>query len=104
MFNIEDILSEDYSHYPEDAKEYLKKFNESLREAIKEELKEDKIKGVKENMAEDKDYLVDVLEEIFENGFKGYNNMSTRALVNTYLSHKEQKDFINLIEKVSNKL
>ncbi|MDT8717939.1 hypothetical protein IAI10_14840 [Clostridium sp. 19966] len=104
MFNIEDILSEDYSKYPEDAKEYLIKFNQKLRESIKEELIQDKMDMVMKNVNNDKEYLVGVLEEILENGFKGYNNMSTRALVNTYLSQKDQQDFIGLIEKVSNAL
>ncbi len=51
-----------------------------------------------------KDYFIDVLTEILENGCKGYNTMSTKALLNIYLNVKTEEDFINLIEKISNEV
>lgn len=101
LIKIEDILSENYSSYPEESRSYMEKFNESLRENIQEELTQDIRDKVMSNVEKDKDYLMDVLTEILEKGCKGYNSKSTRALLNEYLAKKNEKQFAKLIDKVS---
>lgn len=104
MFSIEDLMTGNISSYPEDVQEYMKVFTEKLREHIVEELIRDKADKIMKNIDKSKDYLIDVLGNILENGHKGYNNMSTRTLVNIYLETKGQEDFINLLEKVEAEL
>lgn len=101
MFKIEDILSGDYSKYPEELQRYMINFNEKLRENIKKELTNDIADKVMKDIDKSKEYLMNVLTDILEKGCKGYDNMSTRALLNTYLTSKSEEDFIKLIEKVN---
>ncbi|GAA0720585.1 hypothetical protein GCM10008905_09930 [Clostridium malenominatum] len=93
MFKIEDLLSENFSEYPEEVREYLQRFSEDLREALKEEL-------VK-HMAEEMLTNIDKLSSILNNGHKGYNNMTTRTLLDLYLEIKKEEDFIMLLESLS---
>ncbi|EJO5346527.1 hypothetical protein NRP93_000577 [Clostridium botulinum] len=104
MVKIEDILSGDFSSYPEKAQIYMKNYAEKLREQIKMELINDKADKMLKNIDKSKDYFIDVLTEILENGCKGYNKMSTKTLLNIYLNIKTEEDFINLIEKVSSQV
>lgn len=104
MVKIEDILSGNFSSYPEETQIYMKNYTEKLREHIKTELINDKSNKMLKDIDRSKDYFIDVLTEILENGFKGYNTMSTTALLNIYLNVKSEKDFINLIEKVSSEV
>lgn len=101
---MEDILCGDFSAYPEETQTYMKVFSEKLREHIKAELINDKADRMLKDIDKSKDYFIDVLGEILENGCKGYNNMSTRALLNIYLNIKHEEDFMNLIDIVSNEV
>lgn len=94
MFNMEDVLSGNLSSYPVETQEYLKKYTEELRESIKEEL----INKLAYISRED---LVDMLTEVLENGFKGYNKMSTRILLNIYLEKNNEENFIKLLENIN---
>ncbi|MCW6087480.1 hypothetical protein, partial [Clostridium sporogenes] len=101
---IEDILSGNFSSYPEETQIYMKNFAEKLKNYIKTELINDKADKMLKDIDKSKDYFIDVLTEILENGCKGYNTMSTKALLNIYLNVKTEEDFINLIEKISNEV
>lgn len=101
---MEDILSENFSSYPEEVQVYMKSYTERLKEHIKEELVKHKADRMLKDIDKSKDYFINTLTEILENGCKGYNNMSTRALLNIYLNVKSEKDFMNLIEKVSTEM
>jgi predicted transcriptional regulator len=98
---IEDILSGDFSEYPEETQTVMKEYTEKLREAIKEEL----IKDISYNMLKDidksKDYFMNVLTDILDNGYKGLSKMSTRSLIDKYLEKKNEQDFFILLEKVN---
>ena len=98
---IEDIMSGDFSEYPEDTQIIMKEYTENLREAIKEEL----IKDISYNMLKDidksKDYFMNVLTDILDNGYKGLSKMSTRSLIDKYLEKKNEQDFFILLEKVN---
>ncbi|MCA1074914.1 hypothetical protein K9O30_14515 [Clostridium bowmanii] len=98
---IEDIMSGDFSEYPEDTQIVMKEYTENLREAIKQEL----IKDISYNMLKDidksKDYFMNVLTDILDNGYKGLNKMSTRSLIDKYLEKKNEQDFFALLEKVN---
>ncbi|EJP6471705.1 hypothetical protein NHI66_000958 [Clostridium botulinum] len=104
MIKIKDILSENFSSYPEEIQIYMKNYSEKLKECIKIELINDKADKILKDIDKSKDYFIDTLTEILENGCKGYNTMSTKALLNIYLNAKTEEDFINLIEKVSNEV
>ncbi len=70
----------------------------------KTELINDKADKILKDIDKSKDYFINTLTEILENGCKGYNTMSTKALLNIYLNVKSEEDFINLIEQVSNEV
>lgn len=100
MFKIEDILSGNFSSYPEETREYLEKYTEEFREAIKGELIENFADVMINNYDKNNEAFRDILTEMLSNGFKGYNKMSTRTLLNIYLEKKSQEDFMKLLEKI----
>jgi ABC-type nitrate/sulfonate/bicarbonate transport system substrate-binding protein len=100
MLKIEDIISEDFSSYPEEAQEYLKKYTEELKEAIKDELISDYADKIIKNADKNNEAFMDMISELLKNGFKGFNKMSVRTLLNIYLEKKSEEDFIKLLEKV----
>jgi hypothetical protein len=100
MFKFEDILLGDFSNYPEDIQEYMKKYTEKLREAIKAELTKDLSNKMLKDVNKNNETFTNILTEILENGCKGFNNMSTKALLDIYLQKKNEEDFIKLIEKI----
>jgi len=101
MFKFEDILSGDFSSYPEDVQEYMKNYTEKLREAIKEELTEDLAHRMLKDVDKNNETFINILTEILDNGCKGFNNMSTKSLLDIYLQKKNEEDFIKLIEKIN---
>jgi len=101
MFNIEDVLSENFSAYPEEAQEFIKSYNEKLREVIKEELIQDRADMMLKDIDKSNETFINMLGEILENGCKGFNKMSTRSLVNIYLDKKDEVAFMKLLEKVN---
>ncbi|WBW96837.1 hypothetical protein [Oceanirhabdus sp. W0125-5] len=101
MFNIQDIMSENFSGYPEETQEFMKKYNEKIRENLKEELINDIGDNMLKDMDKGKDNFISMLSQILNNGWKGFNKMSTQALLNMYLERKSQEDFFKLIEKVN---
>lgn len=103
MFNIQDILSGYFSKYPEETQEYMQKYTEKLRESIKEALAKDMADKILKDVNKDNETFVNVLTEILDNGFKGFNKMSTRTLLNMYLEKKSEEDFINLLEGIDMK-
>lgn len=104
VINIEDLLSGDFSAYPEEAQEYLKNFNEKLREYLIEELVGDVTQRIFKSIEGGKEEYRTILTEILERGHKGYNNMSTRTLLNIFLEKKDEESFIKLLERVSENL
>lgn len=104
MFKIDDLLSEDFSKYPEEIRGYLQNFSDNLREAIKEELVKHTANEMLKDLENDKENFIMKLSIMLNNGIKGYNNMSTRALLDLYLAAKKQEDFAALLERVSNEL
>lgn len=101
MFKIEDILSGDYSSYPEEAQEFMKEYNEKLREAIKEELIKDLADRMLKDVDKNNETFMDILTEILDNGCKGFNKMSTRTLLNLFLEKKNNEDFMRLLESIN---
>ncbi|WP_163192384.1 hypothetical protein [Clostridium thermarum] len=104
MFKIEDLMSGDFSAYPEEVQTYLQSFSELLREYLKEELIEDTLVKVFKSIESGSEEYKEILREILEHGHKGYKNMSTQTLLNLYLEMKNEEEFIKLLEKVSNEL
>lgn len=104
MFNIEDILSGDFSKYPQETQEIMKKYTECLRDSIKSELRDDLANKMLKDVDKNNETFLSILTEILDNGCKGFNKMSTRSLLNTYLEKKNEEDFIKLIEKVNSEV
>jgi len=98
---IQDIMSGDFSAYPKDTQIVMEQYTQRLRENIKKEL----IKDISNNMLKDidksKDYFINVLTDILENGYKGLSKLSTKSLIDTYLERKNEEDFLLLLEKVN---
>lgn len=104
MFNINDILSEDFTKYPEDVQEVMQGYSEVLREKLKEALRKDLADKMLKDIDKDNETFMTILTQILDNGCKGYNKMSTRTLLNMFLEKKGQEDFINLLEEVNKEI
>ena len=104
MFKIEDILYNDFSSYPEEVREYLENFSDNLREDLKEELVNHIINEMIMDAEANRENFKMNISSILNNGHKGYNSMSTKALLDLYLEFKKKEDFVALLEKVSREL
>ncbi|MGK0469178.1 MAG: UDP-galactopyranose mutase [Clostridium sp.] len=104
MMKIEDIMSGDFSDYPEETQIFMQEYTEKLRESVKDEI----IKDISHNMLVDidksKDYFINVLTDILDNGYKGLSKMSTRSLIDKYLECKNEEDFLVLLERVNDQV
>ncbi|MBZ9687712.1 hypothetical protein G9F72_015370 [Clostridium estertheticum] len=98
---IQDIMSGDFSAYPEETQIFMKEYTEKLRENIKEELIQDISYKMLKDIDKSKDYFMNVLTDILDNGYKGLSKMSTQALIDTYLERKNEEDFFVLLGKVN---
>jgi len=101
---IKDIMSGDFSEYPEETQIFMREYTEKLREIIKEELIKDISYKMLKDIDKSKDYFMNVLTDILDNGYKGLNKMSTQLLIDTYLERKTQEDFLILLEKVNDQV
>ncbi|MBU3175147.1 hypothetical protein KPL47_02055 [Clostridium estertheticum] len=104
MMKIQDIMSGNFSQYPEEAQIFMKEYTEKLRENIKEELIKDISSKMLNNIDKSKDYFMNVLTDILDNGYKGLNKLSTQSLIDMYLERKNQDDFLILLEKVNEQI
>lgn len=101
---IEDVISGDFSKYPEESQAFMKEYTEKLRENIKEEIINDLSHKMLVDIDKSKDYFINVLTDILDNGYKGLNKMSTRSLIDKYLENKNEEDFLALLEKVNDEI
>lgn len=101
LFKFQDIISDNYSKYPEEMQEYMKKYSELLRDKIKEELIRNKTDKMLKNIDKNNETFISVLSEILENGTKGYNKMSTKTLIDMYLDIKSPEEFSAILETIT---
>ena len=101
MMKIQDIMSGDFSEYPEETQIFMEKYTEKLRENIKQELIKDISYKMLKDIDKSKDYFMNVLTDILDNGYKGLSKMSTQSLIDKYLERKNEEDFLILLEKVN---
>ncbi len=101
---IQEIMSGDFSAYPEETQIVMKEYTERLRENIKEELIKDISYKMLKDIDKSKDYFMNVLIDILDNGYKGFSKLSTQSLVDTYLERKNEEDFFLLLEKVNQQI
>ncbi|MBK5241502.1 hypothetical protein [Clostridium sp.] len=101
---IEDVMSGDFSKYPEETQIFMKEYTEKLRENIKKEIINDLSHKMLVDIDKSKDYFINVLTDIIDNGYKGLNKMSTRSLIDKYLECKNEEDFLALLEKVNDEV
>ena len=104
MMKIQDIISGDFSAYPEETQVFMRDYTEKLREIIKDELIKDISYKMLKDIDKSKDYFMNVLTDILDNGYKGFSKLSTQSLIDTYLERKNQEDFIALLEKVNDQI
>ena len=78
------------------------KFNETLRNNIIDTLVEYEIEALIKQLKDDEEGFRERLADIFINGKKGYNKMPTKTLIDIFLDKKDEGEFINLIEGISN--
>lgn len=101
MIKIEELLSGDFSAYPEETQEFMKKYTERLRESIEEELVKDTADRMLKDIDKSNETFINILTDILNNGCKGFNKMSTQSLLNIYLEKKTEEDFFNLLKKLN---
>ena len=101
LFKFEDIISGNYSQYPEEMQKYMKNYSELLREKIKDELIKNKTDMILKSIDKSNETFVAVLSEILENGTKGYNKMSTKTLIDMYLDVKSPEEFSVILESLT---
>jgi hypothetical protein len=104
LLKIEDIISGNYSEYPEEIQKYMKNYSELLREKIKAELVKSKADKMLKDINKSNETFIAVLSEILENGTKGYNKMSTKTLIDMYLNIKSPEDFAVILESINNEI
>jgi len=98
---IKDLISGDFSSYPEETQIFMRKYTEKLRENITEELIKDISSKMLKDIDKSKEYFMNVLTDILDNGYKGFSKLSTQTLIDTYLERKNEEDFFILLEKVN---
>ncbi|MEK6265092.1 MAG: hypothetical protein N2B06_10065 [Clostridium sp.] len=98
---IEDIMSGDFSDYPEETQIFMKEYTEKLRENIKDEIIKDISHKMLVDIDKSKDYFINVLTDILDNGYKGLNKMSTHSLIDKNLECKNEEDILALLERVN---
>jgi len=104
MMQMQDIISGDFSAYPEETQVFMREYTEKLRETIKEELIKDISYKMLKDIDKSKDYFMNVLTDILDNGYKGFSKLTTQSLIDTYLERKNEEDFLILLEKVNEQL
>lgn len=101
MIKIEELLSGDFSAYPEEIQKFMENYTERLRESIEEELVKDMADRMLRDIDKSNETFINILTEILNNGCKGFNKMSTQSLLNIYLEKKTEEDFFNLLKKLN---
>jgi hypothetical protein len=104
VFKIQDLMTENFSAYPEETQEFMKKYTCELRETIITELVEDIGNRMLKDLEKSNEAFMNVLSEILENGCRGFKEMSTQKLINLYLERKDEMAFMRLIEKVNDNI
>jgi hypothetical protein len=101
MFKIEDILSGDFTSYPEETRKIMEEYSVKLREAIKGELTRDLADKMLKDVDKSNETFMNILTEILDRGCKGFNKMSTRTLLNLYLEKKSNEEFMKLLDNIN---
>lgn len=100
--NIFRLLNNDMEDLSEEERIFAESFNEALRNNIIDALVEYEIEELIKQLKNDEESFRDKLSDIFINGKKGYNKMPTKTLIDIFLDKKDEGEFINLIEGISN--
>ena len=77
----------------------MKKYTEKLKKILKDELIKDIADKMLKNIDKSKDYFMNILTEILDNGYKGLDKMATVMLIDKYLEGKNEEDFMKLLQK-----
>lgn len=100
--NIFKLLNNDIEGLSEEERVFAESFNESLRNNIIDALVKYDIEEFIKQLKEDEEGFRERLSDIFINGKKGYNKIPTKTLIDIFLDKKDEGEFINLIENISN--
>ena len=99
--NIFKLLNNDIEGLSEEERLFTERFNEELRNNIIKSLVEQDIEELIKELRDDEESFKEKLTDIFINGKKGYNKMPTKTLIDIFLDKKDEGEFINLIEGIS---
>ena len=100
--NIFRLLNNDIEGLSEEERVVAESFNEALRNNIIDALVEHEIEKLIKELKDDEEGFREKLSDIFINGKKGYVKMPTKTLIDIFLDKKDEGEFINLIESISN--
>lgn len=100
--NIFRLLNNDIEDLSEEERVVAESFNEALRNNIIDALVEHEIEKLIKELKDDEEGFREKLSDIFINGKKGYVKMPTKTLIDIFLDKKDEGEFINLIESISN--
>ena len=100
--NIFRLLNNDIEGLSEEERVFTESFNESLRNNIIDALVKHDIEEIIKQLKDDEDSFRERLADIFINGKKGYNKMPTKTLIDIFPHKKDEGEFINFIESISN--
>lgn len=100
--NIFRLLNNDMENLSEEERIFAESFNEALRNNIIYALVQYEIEELIKQLKNDEEGFREKLSDIFINGKKGYNKIPTKTLIDIFLDKKDEGEFINLIEGISN--
>ena len=100
--NIFRLLNNDMENLSEEERIFAESFNEALRNNIIDALVQNEIEELIKQLKNDEEGFREKLEDIFINGKKGYNKIPTKTLIDIFLDKKDEGEFINLIDGISN--
>ncbi|WP_195989257.1 hypothetical protein [Clostridium sp. D53t1_180928_C8] len=100
--NIFRLLNNDIEDLSEEERVLAENFNEALREKLIDDLADYEVDKFIRELKSDEDSFRLRISDILVNGKKGYIKMPTKTLIDIYLEKKDEGEFINLIESISN--
>ena len=99
MLDLNKLINNDLDGLSNEEQEYAKEFNKYLRENIIKKLIEKQGSELIAKYKSDIEDYYETLGNILTKGVKGYNNMTLKMLIDTYLTQYDETDFIELLSK-----
>lgn len=95
------VLNNDIGDLSEEERVFAERFNKLLRDKLIDELAENEMNELIKDLKNNEEHCRVKLMNVFVNGKKGYIKMPTKTLIDIYLDRKDEGEFINLLESIS---